>query len=127
MVCVLKPARDARAAFPPAQVAEVKALACELPAQSGVPLSRWSTAELAAEATIRGIMADVSRSSVWRWLNTDAIKPWFHRSWIFPRDPAFAVKAARVLGLYERCFDGEALRDNEFVISADEKPSIQAR
>ena len=39
--------RVGRGVFPPAQVAEVKALACELPAEKGVPLSRWSSAELA--------------------------------------------------------------------------------
>jgi hypothetical protein len=32
-------ARVARAVFPPQQVAEVKAIACELPATSGLPLS----------------------------------------------------------------------------------------
>ena len=31
-----------------------------------------------------------------RWLKADAIKPWQCRSWIFPRDPAFALKAGRV-------------------------------
>jgi len=35
-----------------------------------------------------------------RWLHADAIKPWRYRSWIFPRDPDFATKAARVLDLY---------------------------
>ena len=49
--------RVGRGVFPPAQVAEVKALACELPAEQGVPLSRWSGAELAREAVKRGIVA----------------------------------------------------------------------
>ena len=38
----------------------------------------------------------------------DAIKPWTHRSWIFPRDPDFAPKAARVLDLYAGEWDGRA-------------------
>jgi hypothetical protein len=42
--------------FPPAQVAEVKALACELPSENGVPLSRYSSSELAREAVKRGIV-----------------------------------------------------------------------
>ncbi|MCA2226076.1 hypothetical protein [Nonomuraea aurantiaca] len=33
------------------QVAETKALACQLPAETGIPLSRWSCPELAAEQT----------------------------------------------------------------------------
>lgn len=106
---------------------EVKALACELPARSGVPLSRWSTQELARETVERGIVAAISGSTVWRWLSEDAIRPFYHRSWIFPRDPEFAEKAGRVLDLYEGRWEGEPLGEGEYVISADEKTSIQAR
>jgi transposase len=108
-------------------VAEVKALACELPAQSDVPLAKWSCPDLATEAIQRGVVESVSASTVRRWLAADALKPWQHRSWISPRDPHFAVKAARVLDLYARVFDGEPLRDNDYVLSADEKLSVQAR
>jgi hypothetical protein len=107
--------------------AEVIAMACELPAASGVPLSRWSSAELAREAVTRGIVERISDVTVWRWLSRDAIKPWQHRSWIFPRDPDFGAKAARVLDLYGRRFHDTPLRPDEYVISADEKTSIQAR
>lgn len=113
--------------FPAAVVAEVKALACELPADAGVPLSRWSCPELVMQAQARGILGRVSVSSVRRWLATDALKPWQHRSWIFPRDPYFALKAGRVLDLYARLWDGEPLEENDFVLSADEKPGVQAR
>ena len=65
-----------------------------------MPLSRWSSAELAAQAVAEGLAVSVSASTVRRWLDEDAIKPWQYRSWIFPRDPDFAVKAARVLDLY---------------------------
>jgi DDE superfamily endonuclease len=44
-----------------------------------------------------------------------------------PRAPDFAAKAGVVLDLYQRWFAGERLRPEEFVISADEKTSIQAR
>jgi transposase len=87
-----------RRSFPAEVVAEVKAMACEPPAQRDVPLSRWSSAELAAQAVAEGLVVSVSASTVRRWLAEDAIKPWQYRSWIFPRDPDFAVKAARVLG-----------------------------
>jgi hypothetical protein len=106
---------------------EVKALACELPATSGVPLSRWSAGEVAREAIDRGLVAEISGTTVWRWLSEDAIRPFYHRSWIFPRDPDFAHKAGRVLDLYEGRWEGEALEAQEYVISADEKTSIQAR
>lgn len=113
--------------FPPLVVAEIKQLACELPATSGVPLSRWSCTELARELVGREVVAAISASTVWRVLDRDAIRPWFHRSWIFPRDPNFAAKAAVALDLYSRVFDGQPLGDDEFVVCADEKTSIQAR
>ena len=62
-----------------------------------------------------------------RWLSEDALKPWQYRSWIFITDPDFAAKAQRVLDLYDRTWDGKPLGDNDYVISADEKTSIQAR
>jgi len=109
------------------QVAQVKALACRLPAESGVPLARWSCPELAREVVARAIAGSVSASTVRRWLADDALKPWQHRSWIFINDPAFRVKAERVLGLYARTWQGVPLGEDEYVISADEKTSIQAR
>ena len=113
--------------FPARVVAEVKALACELPAVSGVPLARWTCPELARHAADSGIVAAVSASTVRRWLADDALKPWQHRSWIFPRDPHFALKAGRVLDLYQRTWEGEPLSGDEYVLSADEKPGVQAR
>jgi transposase len=112
--------------FPKTAEAEVKALACELPAESDVPLARWSHAELAAEAVTRGVVEAISPATVGRWLRADAIRPWRHRSWIFPRDPDFAVKAGRVLDLYDRLWNGQPLRANEYVLSADEKSQLQA-
>ena len=97
-----RPRPGRRRTFPKTAEVEVKALACELPAESDVPLARWSYTELAAEAVTRGVVQTISPSTVGRWLRADAIRPWRHRSWIFPRDPDFAGKAARVLDLYDR-------------------------
>jgi transposase len=113
--------------FTPVQAAEVKQLACTLPAETGVALSRWSSTDLAVEAVRRGVATSISASTIRRWLNSDAIKPWQHRSWIFPRDPDFAVKAGRVLDLYARCRDGEPLGPHDYVISADELGRDEAR
>lgn len=71
-------------------------------------------------------MPAISSSTVRRWLHADAIKPWRYRSWIFPRDPDFAAKAARVLDLYARVWDGMPLGPDDYVISADEKSQLQA-
>lgn len=106
---------------------QVKALACELPRTLGLPLSRLSTEDIAREVRRSGLVATISDITVWRWLNEDAIRPWQHRCWIFPRDPQFAAKAGRILDLYARQWEGKPLGLNDFVISADEKTSIQAR
>ena len=71
-------------------------------------LSRFSVADVAQQARQFGLVATISNSTVWRWLNSDAIRPWQHRCWIFPRDPQFAVKAGRILDLYERRWQGQA-------------------
>ena len=114
-------------AFPPSLVVQVKALACELPHSLGLPLSRLSVEEIRQHVISQGLVAEISGATLWRWLSSDALRPWKHRSWIFPRDPNFAAKASPVLDLYERIWDGAPLGANDFVISADEKTSIQAR
>jgi transposase len=77
--------------FTPVQVAQVKSLACQLPARAGAPLSRWSCPELAREVVAQGVAAE------------------------------------RVLDLYDRRWEGGKLGPREYVISSDEKTSIQAR
>ena len=121
------PEAGALPAFPPSVIVEVKALACELPSRLGLPLSRFSLSDIRTEVLAQGIVAQISGSTLWRWLSSDAIRPWRHRSWIFPRDPEFVKKAAPVLDLYEGLWRGKPLSANEFVLSADEKTSIQAR
>lgn len=108
-------------------IVSIKALACELPTTTGVPLARWHCPELARAAISQGLVASISGTTIWRWLSADAIRPWQQRSWIFPRDPHFTSKAERVLDLYQRRFEGHALGPDDYVLSADEKTSIQAR
>ncbi len=112
--------------FTAADRAEVIALACALPAESGVPLSKWSGPDLAREVAARCSLA-VSASTIRRWLARDALKPWQHRSWISVRDPQFATRAAPALDLYAGIWGGRPLGPDDYVICADEKTSIQAR
>ena len=107
--------------------AAVVALACQLPAATGVPLSRWSGPELAAEITKAGLARQISASSILRILAEHPIKPWQYRSWIFPRDPQFAAKATVILDLYQGYYQGKRLAAGDRIISVDAKPSIQAR
>ena len=113
--------------FPPEIIVAVKALACQLPKQLGLPFSRFTHDEIARQVEKQGIVASISGKTVWRWLSKDAIRPWCYRSWIWPRDPAFEKKAARILDLYHGIWEGKPLSSHDFVISSDEKTSIQAR
>jgi transposase len=108
-------------------VAVVKALACELPARRDEPLSRYSTADLARLVGAHPEAPPMSASTLWRILDRDALKPWRHRSWLFPRDPQFLAKAGRVLDLYAGLWEGQPLAAEDCILSADEKTSIQAR
>jgi hypothetical protein len=90
-------------------------------------LSRLSIAEIRQHVITQGLVAEISGATLWRWLGSDALRPWQHRSWIFPRDPNFAAKAGPILDLYERAWEGSPLGVDDYVISADEKTSIQAR
>lgn len=106
---------------------EIKALACELPGTLGLPFSRLSMSDIANVAVDRSIVASISVTTVWRYLQTDAVKPWTHRTWLFPWDPLFVEKATVILDLYFRTFQGTPLGPDDYVISSDEKTSIQAR
>jgi hypothetical protein len=71
----------------------------ELPQRLQLPLSRLSLSEIRREVITQGLVAEISGSTLWRWLGADALRPWRHLSWIFPRDPDFAAKAGRILDL----------------------------
>ena len=83
--------------------------------------------ELKREVEREGLVASIGETTLWRWLAEDAIRPWRFRSWIFPRAKGFAESAGRILDLYQRSWEGIPLRPDEYVISSDEKTSIQVR
>jgi hypothetical protein len=120
------PAGAASRPFPPLDRAIVTSIACDVVARTGNPLSRQSTTDLAER--VRGeLNKPISRSTVWRILDEDAIKPWQYEHWIFPRAADFFEKAAVVLDLYEGYWQGERVDPFDRIISSDEKTSIQAR
>ena len=89
-------------------------------------MSRQSTTDLAQRVRDE-LNKPISRSTVWRILDEDAIKPWQYEHWIFPRAADFFEKAAVVLDLYEGYWQGERLDPFDRILSSDEKTSIQAR
>lgn len=106
--------------------AQVKAMACEVVAETEEPLSRQSIDSLTQRAQ-EILDKPISRTTVWEWLDEAGIKPWQYEYWVYPRLEGFAERAGPVLDLYEGHFEGEPLKAGDFVISADEKTSIQAR
>jgi hypothetical protein len=122
----INPAGAARPFFPPLDQALIQAMACEVVAETKEPLSRQSLADLVRRARTT-VGKKISRSTVWRVLHEAAIKPWQYEHWIFPRDPRFAEKAGPILDLYAGEWDGKPLGPKDFVLSMDEKTSIQAR
>ena len=112
--------------FPPLDQAQIHAMACEVIAETKEPLSRQSVSDLLrrSQATL---CKKISRSTVWRMLHEAAIKPWQYEHWLFPKDPRFAEKAGPILDLYAGHWEGRPLGPGDYVLSMDEKTSIQAR
>lgn len=114
-----------RGFFPPQQITQIKALACELPAKHGQPLSRLFIPDIRHLTIDEKIVSSISCATIWRILDNDALKPWRKRSWIYHRDPNFYKKASVVLDLYQGIYKGKKLGEREYVICADEKTGMQ--
>jgi transposase len=84
----------------------------DMPAPDG--FARW-TGPLLAKA-----LGDIDVQYVWRFLRSHKIDLAARKSWCESHDPAFAAKAADVVGLYV------APPAKAIVLCIDEKPSIQA-
>ena len=113
--------------FPSDVVVRIKALACELPRESGLPLSRYST----SRNRLRGCSQGHRRRDQRRH-HLEVARSRGHPSLAvpeldLPRDPRFEEKAGPVLDLYQGLWHREPLHADDMVICADEKPSIQAR
>jgi hypothetical protein len=101
-------------------------MACEVVAETKQPLSRQSLSDLVGRAN-ETLDKKISRSTVWRILHEGAIKPWQYQHWLFPRDPRFAEKAGPIVDLYAGIWEGKQLGTKDYLLSMDEKTSIQAR
>ena len=110
--------------YPDSTRALVTAIACELPANRQLPLSRLSSANIHAQ-TSREVDPCPARSTIAAWLKQAAIKPWTVTSWVIPRDPQFKQKAARVCDLYTGMWEDEPLTDRNVIVCADEKPGYK--
>ncbi len=100
-------------------------MACSRPQQKGVPLVRWSAAEIAHCLITLGIVVCISASTVGCWLAQERIRPWRYHTWQYILNPkAFLARARPVRRLYERA--QILLAEGLWVVCTDEKTSIQA-
>lgn len=105
---------------------QATALACSLPKEKGVPLSRWSLAEVAKHMLALQIVSAISTSTLFRWFAADKLKPWRFHNWQHILDPQkFLERARPILQVYEKAV--ELLREGVWAVCVDEKTSIQAR
>lgn len=114
-----------RGVFPPEVAMHVVRLACERPETLGRSLSQWDCAELARQLIAERIVEDISAATVRRILAYHQLKPWRHHLWLYPkqpRDATFYATVSELIDLYTR-----PLRDDEMVLSVDEKTSLQPR
>jgi hypothetical protein len=106
--------------------AQVTAIACSLPKQCQAPLARCSRAELARHVAQDPSLPSISTSTVGRWLKAERLRPWRYHSWQHIHDPVTFLQRARpVLNAYLQA--QALLQDGSWLVSVDEKTSIQAR
>ena len=107
--------------------AAVVALACQLPAATGVPLSRWTGPELLAEVTRAGPAESSQRPRCCgSWPSTRS-SPGSTSPGSLPATRTSTAKAAVILDLYQGYYQGTRLQPGDRILSVDAKPSIQAR
>jgi transposase len=114
--------------FTAEQITLLFALACEPPQKSGLPITHWTGAELAAEAVKRGIVESISVSQVNRLLREAELQPHKSRYWLntTEKDPElFQAQVQTVCACYQ---DAPQLyfHHDTHTISVDEMTGIQA-
>jgi transposase len=116
--------------FTAEQLAQIIAVACEPPEESGRPVTHWTPKELTEEVINRGIVDSISPSTVRDLLRQADLKPHLSRYWLNSkdkeRDPeGFAQQVQTICDcyleaprLYSQC--------NTHTVSVDEMTGIQA-
>lgn len=114
--------------------AYVKHIACYKPSEFGYPEELWTQSKLAKHIRDHCVddgypnLSSVSKSTVWRILDEDGMKPHRIRYYLERRDPEFHEKMRKVLMVYKEiqmAIETDT-RDGTVTLSYDEKPSIQA-
>lgn len=116
----------------------VVSLACSKPKDHGLAAELWSISALAkfvreaAEAAGFARLSNAGKSTVWRILDENDIKPHKIRYYLEKRDPEFDRKMQEVLMVYRdvSLYTEGAVHDARpnpiYTVSVDEKPGVQA-
>ncbi len=112
----------------------VVSLACMKPKDIGLAAELWTISALASY--VRGHAQEVGhprlsqagKSTIWRILNENAIKPHKVRYYLERRDPEFERKMQEVLLVYREVslYRDQAQTGSVYTVSVDEKPGVQA-
>jgi hypothetical protein len=99
-------------------------LACLEPIAKGLPITHWTSQELARQAVADGIVATISAGSVRRILAAVDLQPHRTRYWkTAPLDDQFKERAEQVLWCYANAV--QLARRGIWVVCVDEMPSLQ--
>lgn len=116
----------------------VVSLACTKPKDHGLAAELWTLSALAcyvanhAEEAGFPRLATAVKTTVWRILNENNLKPHRIRYYLEKRDPEFDRKMREVLMVYQdvSLFPAGAINDKRpkpiYTVSVDEKPGVQA-
>ena len=116
----------------------VVSVACTKPKDHGLAAELWTISALArfvsegAQAAGFARLANAGKSTVWRILNENDIKPHKIRYYLEKRDPEFDRKMQEVLMVYRdvSIYSEGAVHDARpnaiYTVSVDEKPGVQA-
>ena len=125
--------RDApRSGKPPTftaeQVAQIIAVACEPPENSGRPITHWTNAELREEVVQRGIVREISVSRVGDFLREAALQPHRRKMWLHTKekDPElFQQQVEAVCQTYQEAPERHR-QHGTHTVCVDEMTGVQA-
>ena len=114
--------------FTAEQVAQIVALACELPALSGRPINRWTHRELRDEVIKRGIVAEISVAQVGRYLLEAAMQPHRSKMWLNTTEKDLHKFRQEVENVCQTYLEAprKAAIDGAHTVSVDEATGLQA-
>jgi len=109
------------------QVAQIIMLACQPPADAGVPISHWTAESLAHTAVAQGIVDKISPRTVARYLSEGDLKPHRCKGWLnakIDNHEQHMNMISEVCQIYQDAIDLEA--SGVHVYCTDEMTGIQA-